>query len=462
MNKISALSNKTNKYMNSFNIILADKDLETFKRVQKLNSKFNFINLSSSFAVSFILEYEKIDLIIISKKISNIENILERAKRKKINVYILGKDIKLPINKKELENIIFKEAKNKVLRESKRRFSLKKFFSYLLGLNNIKKTILGSTNGLEEKIECNLNRESREDDNKCKKVSYEKITKNKILSEGIKKINDEENINSTDFSLLSSDKKFENDIACGQENSYSCKSIKTIKQKIIILSKAKGGVGSTTISIFLGYMFTKVKTLLVDLNFSEGGGDIGYYLDIPRSPNILNFIEGYNRDSLDNSVIKIKKNLDILQTPPTYEMSKKIDLQDIYCLADIAKKKYHLIIFDLPNRFDDLLLGVIDLADLLIMVSDYTLGSVSRLISISNKFLYDDLEKILILNKFQKVNELNLIKNQIEQFFNLKDFVFLEEDKILRQKSDFTNFNFNNLRSFSRLTDKVFNLLTCD
>ena len=121
-----------------------------------------------------------------------------------------------------------------------------------------------------------------------------------------------------------------------------------------------------------------------------------------------------------------------------------------------------MIIFDLPNRFDDLLLGVIDLADLLVMVSDYTLGSISRLINISNKFLYDDLEKILIVNKYHKVNGLNLLKNQIEQFFNLKDFIFLEEDEILRQKSEFTNFDFSNLRSFNCLTDKVFNLLTCD
>ncbi len=448
--------------MNSLNIILADRDLETFKRFQKLSDKFNFINLSSSFAVNFILEYEKIDLIIISKGISNIENILERANRKKINVYILGKDIKWPISEKELESILFKEARNKMLRENKRRFSFKNIISYLSRSSSIKKTILGSNNVLEEKVICKSNQENESNDNKYKKVSYEKLKKSKSLSEEINNINDEKKVNSKGCDLLSSNKNFEDNIVSGQENNYSDKSIKTIKQKVIILSRVKGGVGSTTISIFLGYILNKVKTLLVDLNFSEGGGDISYYLDIPRSPNILNFIEGYNRESLENSVINVKKNLDILQTPPTYEMSKKIDLQDIYCLADIAKKKYHLIIFDLPNKFDDLLLGVIDLADLLIMVSDYTLGSISRLISVCNKFLYNDLEKILIVNKFQKINELNLIKTQIKQFLNLKDFVFLEEDKILRQKSEFVNFNFNNLRSFSRLTDKVFDLLTCD
>ncbi|GAG65082.1 unnamed protein product, partial [marine sediment metagenome] len=264
------------------------------------------------------------------------------------------------------------------------------------------------------------------------------------------------------FHQKNSDMEFKKKIISVQKDNFEIKNIKTIKQKIIILSKAKGGVGSTTISIFLGYMFDKVKTLLVDLNFSEGGGDISYYLDIPRAPNILNFIDGYNRKSLENSVIRIKKNLDILQAPPTYEMSRKVDLQDIYCLADIAKKKYHLIIFDLPNRFDDLVLGVIDLADLLIMVSDHTLGSIARLIKMNNRFIYNDLEKILIVNKYSKANRLNLFENRIEQFFNLKDFLFLDESEILRGKSEFSDFDFNNLKSFNCLTEKVFDLLTCD
>ena len=94
MDNKSRLDNKINSYIDSFNIILADKDLETFERIRKLNNKFNFINLSSDFAVNFILEYEKIDLIIISKKISSLSNIIEKANRKKISVYILGRDIK--------------------------------------------------------------------------------------------------------------------------------------------------------------------------------------------------------------------------------------------------------------------------------------------------------------------------------------------------------------------------------
>ena len=462
MDKNSSLDNKINRYINSFNIILADKDLETFERIRKLNNKFNFINLSSDFAVNFILEYEKIDLIIISKKISNLQNIIEKANRKKISVYILGRDIKLPINEEEIENILLKEIENKILNRESRRFNIKKYISYFLNLGRAKELTLQSNNRPGGRIKDRSKEENNKYDYKCEKRLSSKVIDREDLFKGSKKSNDDKEVNNSRFHKKNPDTEFEKKIISVQKDDIKIKNIKTIKQKIIILSKAKGGVGSTTISIFLGYMFDRVKTLLVDLNFSEGGGDISYYLDIPRAPNILNFIDGYNRNSLENSVIRIKKNLDILQAPPTYEMSRKVDLQDIYCLADIAKKKYHLIIFDLPNRFDDLVLGVIDLADLLIMVSDHTLGSIGRLIKMNNRFIYNDLEKILIVNKYSKANGLNLFENQIEQFFNLKDFLFLDESEMLRGKSEFSDFDFNNLKSFNCLTEKVFDLLTCD
>lgn len=462
MDKNSSLDNKINRYINSFNIILADKDLETFERIRKLNNKFNFINLSSDFAVNFILEYEKIDLIIISKKISNLQNIIEKANRKKISVYILGRDIKLPINEEEIENILLTEIKNKIFNSESRRFNIKKYISYFLNPGRAKELTLQSNSKPGGRIKDRFKEENNKYDYKCEKRLSSKVVDSEDLFKGSKKSSDDKEINNSCFHQKNSDMEFEKKIIPVQKDDLEIKNIKTIKQKIIILSKAKGGVGSTTISIFLGYMFDRVKTLLVDLNFSEGGGDISYYLDIPRAPNILNFIDGYNRNSLENSVIRIKKNLDILQAPPTYEMSRKVDLQDIYCLADIAKKKYHLIIFDLPNRFDDLVLGVIDLADLLIMVSDHTLGSIGRLIKMNNRFIYNDLEKILIVNKYSKANRLNLFENRIEQFFNLKDFLFLDESEMLRGKSEFSDFDFNNLKSFNCLTEKVFDLLTCE
>lgn len=461
MVKDSCLNNKINSNISSFNVILADKDLETFKIIQNLRSKFNFINLSSNFAVSFILEYEKIDLIIISRKISDLSNIIERAKRKKINIYIIGEDIKLPISESEIENILLKEIEKKTLKEKKKRFNFRKYINYFSKQNISRKLILKPIYRQDGKItEHTITEDKKNNLEHGGKILNRIIYKNDLSKE----IKESSFKNKKDDSgpIQKNSMSVENNNDSIENNNVDIQKVRTIKQKVIILVKTKGGVGTTTISIFLGQIFSKVKTLLIDLNFSEGGGDLSYYLDIPKSPNILNFLDGYNRYSLENSVIKIKENLDILQAPPTYEMSRKVDLQDLYCLTDIAKKKYHLVIFDLPNRFDDLLLGIIDLADLLIMVSDHTFGSIGRLIKMNNRFIYDDLERILIINKYDKANGLNLFKNQIEQFFNLKDFLFLDENEILRKKSDFLNFNFNSIKNFNCLAEKVFNILTCD
>ncbi len=446
--------------LNSFNIIIADIDLETFKKVEKLNERFNLVNLSSDFAVNFILEYEKIDLIIISNKIPKLENIKNHAKRKNINVYVIGEDLRSPLDIKEIDEILNKELKAKLKRSNKNKFNLKKFLGSFLGPKRIKNRTEEYSSRLDVKKNGGTKNRNQKDTGKNGispnlSLSTKRSIKNEPVESSREKsksfIEKKESIERPDINYL---KK--------QKDDFELKKFKTIKQKIIIIAKAKGGVGSTTLAIFLGSIFNKFKTLLIDLNFSEGGGDIGYYLGIPGIPNILNFTEGYNREALNNSVISIRENLDVLQMPPTYEMSKKIDLQDIYCLADVAKKKYHLIIFDLPNQLDDLWLGIIDLADLLIMVSDHTMGSIGRLLKMNNKFIYNDLDKILILNKYQKANDIHLIRNQIHQFFDLNDYILIKEDELLRSKTEFSDLNFNNITSLNNLMKKIFNLLSCD
>jgi hypothetical protein len=96
------------------------------------------------------------------------------------------------------------------------------------------------------------------------------------------------------------------------------------------------------------------------------------------------------------------------------------------------------------------------------MISDNTLGSIGRLISINNRFIYEDLEKILIINRTRNGNGLTYTKNQLRQFFNLKEIIFLEEDNFLNGRTDFSNFNFDILKNFEDLSNKVLDLLTYD
>ena len=449
--------NLLNEFESRLNVIVADVDWETFETVSQIKRDFNFINLSSEFAVSFILEYEKVDILILSRKISNIEEITKKAAKKKSKVYIIGKDLKYPLEAAEVESLLARELEIKTGKESqKKRLGIK---DSLAGLFKSKKHVISKPPVNISKPSVYINKPSTKV-NKSSTNSVSPRTESLEPDNSEKLLTQDEDYFAEEINIAEENNiKEENIIA--EENNIN-KNTKAIKQKIIIFTKAKGGVGSTILSIFLAHTFRKMKTLLIDLNFSEGGSDTGYYLNIPKSPNMIVFTEGYSRSAMDNAIVKIAENFDLLQPPPTYELAKKMDLQDIYSLVDIAKRKYHLIIFDLPNLINEMYLGVLDIADLVIMISDNTLGSIGRLISINNRFIYEDLEKILVINRTRNGNGLTYTKNQLRQFFNLKELVFLEEDNFLNGRTDFSNFNFDILKNFGDLSNKVLDLLIYD
>lgn len=397
------------KNTNKLNIILADTRLETFKELSEINKEYNFINLNSDFAVNFVMEYEEVDLIIISKNIGNLEEINRKANSKNILLYQIGKDLKYPLDIKEIRKVLTRELKKKLEKQETNKLKISDFFSIF----------------------------------KYKSNNRSRLEKHKI-----------------DKSQNEKNRKLQKPTSKNIKNEKEIREYKTIKQKIIVFVKAKGGVGSTLLSIYLGYCLRNLKTILIDLNFAEGGGDVSYYLDIPKYPNIVNFISGYNDKKIKESAINFINKFDILQAPPTIELSKLIDLQDIYNLVDIIKKKYDIVIFDLPNILNDFYFGVTDLADIMIMISDGTIGSIGRLSKINKEFNYSDLQKILIFNK--QLHGKNIDIKAYQNIFSTKDIINIDKVDSLNEKSDYSKFDFGSLKEFKEFKNKVMQLLTVE
>lgn len=394
--------NNSNKSKYSLNVIIADTILKTFKKLPDSGNEINYINLSSSFAVNFVMEYEKIDLIIISKSISNLDLIKKKASRKNIKLLVIGVNISDPLDIKELKKLLNKEIKSKRKKIENKKFKVSEIFN----LKNFK-----------TKKTLPVKKEKQKKVNAEPKIEKIKIDKPK------------------DKSLY----------------------YKTIKQKIIVFSRTKGGVGSSVLSIYLSNILKELKILLIDLNFSDGGGDISFYLNLPKVPNIVNFTSNYSFQNFKDALIKFK-TFDIMQAPPTLNLSESIELQDIYALVDFAKKRYDLIIFDLPNILDELTTGVIDLADIMVMVSDGTFGSLSRLEKLNNQFSYNDLNKLLVLNKQKE--KIQNVSNELINFLKPGEIICLREIEYLKSKSDFSSENFKNLKNFNAFKSKIINLLT--
>jgi MinD-like ATPase involved in chromosome partitioning or flagellar assembly len=531
--KDKRLPNGSGSGNKNFNVIIADTRWETFETLSDIKENYNFLNLSSEFAVNFILDYEKIDLIIVGIKIGGLEAIAKKAERKKTKVYVMGKDLSYPVDREEVLSIIKKEYDEKITlkKSGSGRYlmdSFEKIFRSRPGVNaasdnsadcmtanirlaNKKHALTKSANKKTPDICGTNNEDTNIEGTNTAAAKFWDINTGAANTEyagigpaNIKDINinpDKEQNKTSQFyndfwkevAIEAKDgfldnaeneevrKPNQNMHEYGKKNESSYKQrladttggeseslmpapgkVITIKQKIMVFVKAKGGVGSTFLSLYLAYEFRKLKTLLIDLNFSEGGSDIGYYLGMPKSPNMVIFTEGYNRISMDNSVINFKGYFDILQPPPSYDLTKKLDMQDIYSIVDIARRKYHLLIFDLPNQINDIFFGVLDMADLAIMVSDYTPGSIGRLASINKRFIYNDMEKILVLNKNKNNSSHSFIKNNISEFISLKEIVNIDENSLLSGKSDFKECDFSNNKDMLGFKNKVMESLTCD
>ena len=73
------------------------------------------MNLSSEFAVSFIIDYEKIDVLVLGKKIACSESIMQKADRKRIKVFVIGNDLKYPVDPNEVRKILELNARQRFL-----------------------------------------------------------------------------------------------------------------------------------------------------------------------------------------------------------------------------------------------------------------------------------------------------------------------------------------------------------
>lgn len=119
-------------------------------------------------------------------------------------------------------------------------------------------------------------------------------------------------------------------------------SVKTAyRQKIVSVCRAKGGVGCSVVSLGLAYSLSReIKTLLIDLNLAEGGGDLSYYLNLPEYPHM-----GVFRDNLEQCSINVEPNFYVLQAPRhvTNEGEK------VCRIIDLAKQDFDAVVIDLPN-----------------------------------------------------------------------------------------------------------------
>lgn len=180
--------------------------------------------------------------------------------------------------------------------------------------------------------------------------------------------------------------------------------IHVVAQEVIAVWGAKGGAGRTVVAANLAARLEGLKVLLIDLNFSEGPTDLAVYLKLPPTPHIGKILDepADRRQGFLNTVIE-RDDLpfDVIQPPPTLEQAEGVTADDIVDVIDQARRRYQIVILDLPADQTLLTLEAADMATSILFVTQVHNGSIARLEALKDQ-LRRDVPKMLVINRFSE------------------------------------------------------------
>ena len=235
-----------------------------------------------------------------------------------------------------------------------------------------------------------------------------------------------------------------------------------INQQVISLYSIQGGIGKTTLAFNLAYHLTnlqKVKILIIDLNFCEGPSDLSINLDLSLTPNLSLFIEKITEGfgALSKSIVNLNGfSIDILQPPLSIHQSDKFSIDMLDQLLYLARSHYNFIIADIPFRYNNVSLEMLNLSTTAVFVLSTDISAIIRL-SYFLKFVPADQKKCVVINKIQNKKTTNL--NEIKSMLNLPVYLeipFIPGEKRRLISKGRKKFNIMDLQSnIYKLTDLI-------
>ncbi|ERM91474.1 hypothetical protein O163_10440 [Caldanaerobacter subterraneus subsp. yonseiensis KB-1] len=172
------------------------------------------------------------------------------------------------------------------------------------------------------------------------------------------------------------------------KNAASDKKIKVFKQEVISVWSVKGGAGKTTVVKKLTEMFDKnIKILVIDFNFQDGGSDLSFLLDLPVIPHIGMYLKERTKESFFKNLIEYSPNISVLQAPPKLSFVKDIKPEDVENIIRFARSAFDVIIFDLPNKADEIVSTVLENSTKKIIVASGLVSEARRIKELDSDFL---------------------------------------------------------------------------
>ena len=236
---------------------------------------------------------------------------------------------------------------------------------------------------------------------------------------------------------------------------------KYAKQEVLSFYSIQGGVGKTSIAFNTAWYLSKRnigKILLIDLNFCEGPSDISIRLKADRLSNMSSYIKntlngaGNIQDSITNL-----NNIDIMMPPLSLHQSDGFDLDMLGNLIYSARNGYDVIIADIPFRYDNVSLEMLNLSTSSALVLSPDISLAPRVVDFQ-KFLPEKQRKTAVLNKIEEGDI--QIKKDYESIIGMPvcgQFDFVPKDKRELLKDGKSVMGFPNMQAgIGELADYLF------
>ena len=110
--------------------------------------------------------------------------------------------------------------------------------------------------------------------------------------------------------------------------------------------------------------------VLIDLDLQFG--DVGIFMNVPRFETISDLVKegSFSRSSIKRYLYKHNTGVSILCAPASPELAEIVKPEHISMIADVLKKEFDYIIFDMSPTIDEFVLHALDISDSIYFVTN--------------------------------------------------------------------------------------------
>ena len=176
---------------------------------------------------------------------------------------------------------------------------------------------------------------------------------------------------------------------------------------VVAIFSPKGGVGRTTIAVNLAVVAAtelNKKVVLVDGSFQFG--DVAVLLNLnPKDKSMFELVSnleaGGDTDAVDTYTVTHSSGIRVILAPPSPEMADAITSAGVKRVVEALRQRYELVVIDCAAWFNDTTLGILDLADIVLVVLTLEITSIKNIrlfLEVAEKLGYEDRIR-LVLNR---------------------------------------------------------------